>query len=85
MDYDYLVRAIHFLRPGSEFSFTNSDYATIKWDVLEGTAPTQLEIDEAIKEIKIQDAAKLQKDAADKLALLEKLGITEDQAKLLLS
>lgn len=42
----------------------------------------QLEIDKAQAEIEI--AAKAQK-AADKAALLTKLGITDDEAKLLLS
>ncbi len=42
---NYLVAAIRKLKPNSEFSFIEDDYSTIKWDVLEGTAPTQAEID----------------------------------------
>ncbi len=32
----YLVDAIKLLKPTAEFSFTDNDYSTIKWDVLEG-------------------------------------------------
>lgn len=81
---DYLTEAIFSLRPSSEFSFINEDYSTIYWDVLEGTAPTQSEIDAEIVKIKAQEQADKAAKAADKAALLEKLGITEDEAKLLL-
>ncbi len=52
---NYLVLAIRKLRPSAEFSFTDNDYSTIKWDVLEGKAPTQNEIDKAIEEIKKEE------------------------------
>lgn len=82
---NYLVAAIRKLKPNSEFSFTNDDYSTIKWDVLEGTAPTQAEIDEAIEQVKADEIAEAEARAAAKAALLAQLGITEEQAKLLLS
>ena len=80
-----IVQAIWKLRPKSEFSFTNEDYSTIKWDVLEGKAPTQSEIDSAIKQIKADEISAAAQIATDKAALLAKLGITADEAKLLLS
>jgi hypothetical protein len=43
---NYLVAAIRKLRPNSEFSFQDDDYSTIKWNVLDGDAPTQAEIDD---------------------------------------
>jgi hypothetical protein len=82
---NYLVKAIRKLRPNSEFSFENEDYSTIKWDVLEGTAPTQAEIDVAIEQVKAEEAQAEATKAATKAALLAQLGITEEQAKLLLS
>jgi hypothetical protein len=85
MESQYLVKAIKKLKPNSEFSFTENDYSTIKWDVLEGNAPTQAEIDTAIEQVKIEELAELETKAAAKAALLEQLGITEEQAKLLLS
>jgi hypothetical protein len=82
---NYLVKAIRKLKPTAEFSFTNDDYSTIKWDVLEGTAPTQAEIDTAIEQVKAEEAQAETTRATAKAALLTQLGITEEQAKLLLS
>ena len=81
---EYLVKAIFKLKPNSQFSFTDNDYATIKWDVLEGDAPTQAQIDVAIEQVKADEITEAAKKAAQKAALLERLGITEAEAKLLL-
>jgi len=80
-----LTKAIRKLKPNSEFSFINDDYSTIKWDVLEGTAPTQFEIDAAIEQVKADEIAETTAKSTAKAALLAQLGITEEQAKLLLS
>jgi len=82
---DYLVLAIKKLKPKSEFSITNNDYSTIKWDVLEGTAPTQFEIDAAIEQVKADEIAEAEAKATAKADLLAKLGITAEEAALLLS
>jgi hypothetical protein len=82
---DYLVKAIKQLKPNSEFSFTDNDYSTIKWDVLEGNAPTQAEIDAAIEQIKADEITETAAKAAAKAALLERLGISQEEANLLLS
>jgi hypothetical protein len=81
----YLAKAIYKLKPTAEFSFTDDDYSTIKWDVLEGDAPTKKQIDDAIKTVKAEEAKQVETNAAAKAALLDRLGITEDEAKLLLS
>jgi hypothetical protein len=81
---NYLVMAIRKLKPTAEFSFTNNDYSTIKWDVLEGTAPTQAEIDVAIEQVKADEITEATAKAAQKTALLERLGITQEEANLLL-
>lgn len=81
----YLSDAIRKLKPNAQFSYTEDDYSTIKWDVLDGTAPTQAEIDDAIEQVKADEIAAKAKAEADKAALLAKLGITADEAKLLLS
>jgi hypothetical protein len=80
-----LVKAIKKLKPNSEFTFTECDYTTIKWDVLEGEAPTQAEIDAAIEQVKADELAEAEARATQKAALLDRLGITEDDAKLLLA
>lgn len=82
----YLVKAIKKLKPTAEFSFTEEDYASIKWDVLEGNAPTQAQIDAAIKEIKADEAqAELHKAAkkAEAEAKLAALGLDADDLKAL--
>jgi hypothetical protein len=81
---NYLVKAIRKLKPNSQFSFTNDDYSTIKWDVLEGDAPTQSEIDAAIKAVKAEEKVAVQTREANKQAILDRLGLTADEAKLLL-
>ena len=82
---DYLVKAIYKLKPTAEFSLINNDYSTIKWDVLVGNPPTQADIDAALEQVKADELAAKAKAEADKAALLAKLGITADEAKLLLS
>jgi predicted RNA binding protein with dsRBD fold (UPF0201 family) len=81
---NYLVKAIRKLKPNAEFSFTDNDYSTIKWDVLEGDAPTQAEVDAAVEQIKADEITETATKAAQRQALLTRLGITEDEARLLL-
>jgi hypothetical protein len=81
----YLEKAILKLRPSSEFRIENNDYATIEWFVLEGKAPSQSEINETIEQIKADEAQSLIDKATAKAALLERLGLTENESKLLLS
>lgn len=84
---DYLSEAIFLLRPNAEFSFIDNDYSTIKWDKLDGDAPTQSEITAAIKLVKANEA----KAEADKLAAkqsaqakLAALGLTEDEVRAII-
>ena len=80
-----IVKAIKLLKPTAEFSFIENDYSTIKWDVLEGEAPTWEEIQAAHLQIKTAEEAAVAEATAKRQALLDKLGITEEEAKLLLS
>ena len=82
---NYLTKAILLLKPTAQFSYTDNDYSTIKWDSLEGDVPTQTEIDVAIEQVKADAIAEAETKATAKAALLERLGITEDEARLLLS
>ena len=84
MNADELTQAIKFLKPTSQFSFLDNDYLTIKWDVLDGEAPTIAELEAAhllVKEVEAQAKAEAE---AKRQALLDKLGITEEEARLLL-
>lgn len=80
----YLTKAIFQLAPDAEFSFENDDYATINWIVEPASIPTAEEIDAAIEEIKQNEANVNAQNQAAKAALLERLGITAEEAKLLL-
>lgn len=82
---DYLSRAILSLRPDSEFSYSDNDYSTVEWHVLEGNAPTKAQIDAEIAKIKSAEATAEADKAAAKAELLERLGITADEAALLLA
>jgi hypothetical protein len=79
-----LVKAIRLIKPTAEFSYQNDDYSTIKWDVLDGEAPTQSEIDAALRKVKADEIAAEAKKAKDREALLARLGITAEEAVLLL-
>ena len=79
-----LTKAIYKLKPNAEFSFTNNDYSTVKWDVLDGEAPTQAEIDDAIKSIKKDEKAEAKTKEAAKSAILERIGLTADELQTIL-
>jgi len=85
MKYLYLTQAIHKLKPNALFTFDEPDYAKINWLSLEGDAPTQAEINDAIEQVKADEIAQVEVKAAQKAALLERLGISADEAKLLLA
>ena len=73
----YLSAAIKKLRPDAEFSFTNEDYSTIKWDVLEGDAPTEKEIDVAIKQVKA-DEQQVEESVQVESSIQEGDGLADD-------
>ena len=80
----HLVKAIKKLRPTAEFSFIENDYSTIKWDILEGDAPTQSEIDAAIEQVKADELTETETKEAQRQVILDRLGLTADEARLLL-
>ena len=84
MNSSELTKAIKFLKPEAEFSFQNADYSTIKWDILDGVAPTLEQLEDALLKLKSAEEAAIAEASAKRQALLDKLGITEDEARLLL-
>lgn len=81
----YIIKAIWSLKPNSEYTFTNDDYSTIEWHVLDGDAPTQAEIDAEIARIKKQEQLDEKNRAVKRAAILERIGLTEDEVSLILS
>jgi post-segregation antitoxin (ccd killing protein) len=84
MEHDYLFLAIKSLKPDAEFTYSAQDYSTIQWDVLDGDAPTQAAIDAEITKIKADEIKNAAAKIAARAALLDRLGITADEAALLL-
>ncbi len=83
---DYLYKAIKKLKPNAEFSYTDNDYSTIKWDVLEGKAPSQKQIDDAIEQVKIDEINQVEAKAEAKAlaqAKLAALGLTVEDLQAL--
>ena len=83
---NYLVAAIRKLKPNSQFSFINNDYSTIKWDALEGSAPTQAEINTAIEQVKADEITQAEAKAQAKTTAegkLSLLGLTTDDLRAL--
>lgn len=81
-----IIKAIKYLKPNAEFSFQGDDYSTIKWDVLEGEAPTWAELEVAHQAVKAAEAAAEAEAAAKKAsaeAKLAALGLTADDLKAL--
>lgn len=79
-----IIDAIFYLAPNSEFSFTETDLSTLKWDSTDIQRPTDKDIIAAIPLAKKAKELVVTEKAAAKAALLNRLGITSDEAALLL-
>lgn len=80
-----ITDAIFYLVPNAEFSFTETDLTTLQWHTADVPQPSVAEIMAAIP----LAAAKIQQEQENlqnqKQVLLDRLGLTADEAKLLLS
>jgi hypothetical protein len=80
-----IVEAIRNLAPESQFSFQDEDLTTLEWQSENIKKPTIAAIEKEIaKVISAKETEAANKEAA-KAALLTKLGITAEEAVLLLS
>jgi hypothetical protein len=82
-----LSDAIRSLRPDSEFSYIDDDYSTIKWDKLEGDAPTLTQVKAEMKrlsDLKVSAEATKAATKASAITKLAALGLTEDEAKAII-
>jgi len=76
-----IFQAIHNLTNGAEFTLVDDDLSSVIFNDVNVKKPTQKDIDAELIRIESEVASK----AAAKEALLQKLGISSDEAKLLLS
>ena len=84
MDNLTISKALLNLVPDALWTLRGDDYANLEWES-EGNPPTLAEIQAEIAQLPAKEKAEADKAEADKTALLTKLGITADEAKLLLS
>lgn len=77
----HIMTAIQNLSDFADFAVSDDDYTNIKWLTEPKKKPTVAEIEAEIARLESLDAAR----AEAKAALLSKIGLTEDEAKLLLS
>jgi hypothetical protein len=82
MKHDDKLNAIQFIRPDAEFLLNGDE---IQWLDKKQIEPTDAEIEAGLVGYQAKVQADKLKAETDKAALLAKLGITADEAKLLLS
>jgi hypothetical protein len=79
-----IVKALQSLKAGAEWTLSGDNYSDLVW-LSAGKAPSLAEIEAEIAALPAREAAALAVKESEKNALLAKLGITADEAKLLLS
>jgi hypothetical protein len=79
-----ISEALLKLCPGKEWVLSGDDYNDLQWHS-EGSAPTLKEIETMILQLPTIKADEQALKATKKAALLERLGITADEAALLLA
>jgi len=77
-------KALSNLVPDAEWTLSGDDYSELNW-LSDGTPPTLVSIEKAIAAIPAKEAQAQADAEAAKAALLTKLGITSEEAALLLS
>jgi hypothetical protein len=84
MNHSEIVKAIFFINNESSFRLSGDDYSKIEW-FSDWDKPTLKELQDALPLAIAAENAKITNDALNKAAVLERLGITADEARLLLS
>lgn len=80
-----IANAIFYLNPTAEYTYKDEDYSTIEWIKIEGKKPTLAEIEAAKIAYDAQEAEKEAALLAKRNQILDRLGITAEEAKLLLA
>jgi hypothetical protein len=84
MTNELIAKALLNLKPGCEWTLVGDDYENLTW-LSTGKAPTLAEIEAEIAALPAKEVAAQSAKETEKAALLARLGITADEAKLLLS
>lgn len=80
----HIFKAIEKLAPGAEVTFTETNLDTLVWYSPSIKQPSNAEILAMVEQIIAEEPLKAKIEADARKALLEKLGITEDEVRLLL-
>jgi hypothetical protein len=81
----FIVEAIRNLAPNAEFSYSGEDLNTLDWQSTSIAKPSLAAIEAEIAKVEKAKESEAADKAAAKAALLAKLGITADEAALLLA
>lgn len=84
MTHNDIIKALQSLTPNAEWTLSGETYGDLEWLSSE-KKPTLAEIEAEIAAIPQREAALKLEQETNKAALLAKLGISEEEAKLLLS
>jgi len=79
-----ITAAIFHIAPGAQFSFTDADLSTLVWDSDDIERPADKDIIASIPLVKKAQEAEAKAKLAARSAILDRLGITEEEARLLL-
>jgi hypothetical protein len=85
MESTIIVKAIKELSPDAEFAFSADDLSTLEWHNTKAPRPTDAQILAHCEVVIANLESEAITKAADKAALLERLGISNAEAKLLLA
>jgi hypothetical protein len=82
MEHNQIVKSIQFIKPNTEFSLLGTE---LTWLDKNQTEPTGAEIEAGWVAYQAAQAAEADNKAAQRQALLNRLNLTEDEARLLLA
>jgi hypothetical protein len=82
MEHKDKIKSLTFIRPNAEFILRDNK---LEWLDETQIEPTQSELESGLIAYQAAETAEAETKATAKAALLERLGISEDEARLLLS
>jgi hypothetical protein len=84
MDNFMFCSAVAKLRPNKEYSVNGQDVTAIEWQDPKTKPITQAELESAVLEIEAEIVQEAKTKATAKAALLKRMGLTADEATLLI-
>jgi hypothetical protein len=83
MNHSEIVKTIFFINSESSFRLSGDDYSKIEW-FSNWDKPTTKELQDALPFAIAAEEAKIANNAINKAAVLKRLGITEEEAQLII-